>query len=70
MKLANGGGGGFKTRMYGYAPMAGCLAIDFLQQEFGKPREKRFFNFFALKVFYVKARAKMLKISAGLPSAF
>ena len=32
-----------------------------------KAPEKLFSDFFALKVFYVKTKAKMLKINAGLP---
>ena len=32
-----------------------------------KARAKLFFDFLALKVFYVKTKAKMLKISVGLP---
>ena len=60
-----GGGGGQILR-------PGCMVVRLLasyrllKTRIEKAREKRFSDFFALKVFYVKTKAKMLKIgSAG-----
>ena len=55
-------GAEFKTGMYGCAPI-GWLSTFHSKRMLEK---KLFSDFFTLKVFYVKTKAKMLKISAGL----
>ena len=57
-------GAEFKTGMYGCAPI-GWLST-FHSKRMRKLEKKLFSDFFTLKVFYVKTKAKMLKISAGL----
>ena len=52
--------------------MYGCASIGWLSTFHNKDRDREssrkvFSDFFALKVFYVKRKAKMLKISAGWP---
>ena len=62
--LMGGGGGEFKIRMYGCAPI-GWLST-FHSKRMRKLEKKLFSDFFTLKVFYIKTKAKMLKISSGL----
>ena len=58
-------GAKFKTRMYGCANI-GWLSV-FHSKRSRKLEKNNLLIFFALKVFYVQTKAKLLKISAGLP---